>query len=47
MDELYYCPICKTYNKEFLKTSKSYPVLIERQIIGGGVRMSMCPVCKA
>lgn len=47
MNKLYYCPICKTYSKEFLKTGKSYPVLKEKQIIGGGIRMSMCPVCKS
>lgn len=46
MNELYYCPICKTYSKEFLKTGKSYSVLKERQIIGGGIRMSMCPYVK-
>ena len=47
MNKLYYCPICKTYSKEFLKTGKSYSVLKEKQIIGSGVRMSMCPTCKS
>lgn len=45
---LSHCPICnKKYNDKFMKTGKNYPVITEKQIIGGGERYTRCPICQS
>lgn len=42
----YKCPFCASHLKAFLPDGFDLPVLIEKQVVGGGVRSNArCPVC--
>ena len=41
----YYCPVCNSNTKTQKPLGFDFPVIKEKQIIGGGVRNVLCPVC--
>lgn len=41
----HFCPICKSSIREFLELGYDLPVITENQIVGGGLRKALCPVC--
>jgi SAM-dependent methyltransferase len=44
----YQCPICTISLKEFLAAGERHAVLVEKSIIGGGLRSNaLCPVCRS
>ena len=44
----YYCPICDSMVRKFRPYGFKFPVLTEKNIIGGGYRLNaQCPVCKS
>lgn len=43
----YYCPLCKSHVKLLKPLGFDFPVIKEKQIIGGGLRDAMCPVCRS
>ncbi len=44
----YQCPFCKSSLRGLLPFGFDFPVLREKQVIGGGLRdNSMCPVCRS
>ncbi len=44
----YYCPICDSNVRNFRPRGFKFPVLTEKNIIGGGYRLNaQCPVCKS
>jgi hypothetical protein len=44
--DLFYCPFCKNHFRKFLPGGFNFPVLTEKQIVGGGYRENLiCPRC--
>jgi SAM-dependent methyltransferase len=44
----YYCPMCDSNIKELRPYGFKFPVLTEKNIIGGGYRLNVqCPICKS
>lgn len=44
--ELFYCPYCNNSFRKFLPGGFTFPVLYEKQIVGGGYRENLiCPRC--
>jgi len=43
----YYCPVCKSYIRLLKPLGFDFPVIKEKQIVGGGLRNALCPVCKS
>ncbi len=43
----YYCPLCNTHTRIQNPLGFDYPVIKEKQIIGGGLRIVLCPVCNS
>lgn len=44
----YYCPICDSNLRQLRPRGFKFPVLTEKNIIGGGYRLNaQCPVCKS
>ncbi|MEO5584001.1 MAG: methyltransferase domain-containing protein [Flavobacteriales bacterium] len=43
----YLCPFCGFRSKDFALTGKDYPVLIEKQVIGAGIRRGACYQCSS
>ena len=43
----HYCPICKSSIHEFHELGYDLAVITEKQIIGGGLRKALCPVCES
>lgn len=43
----YYCPICKSKIRVLNPTGYDLPVIKEKQIVGGGYRHAICPVCES
>ena len=41
----YICPFCGFRSKDFALTGKDYPVLVEKQVIGAGIRRGACYQC--
>lgn len=41
----YYCPVCNSNIKLWKPLGYDLPVITEKQIVGGGRRLAMCPVC--
>ena len=41
----FYCPVCQSNVNHLQKLGYDFPVNHEKQIIGGGPRKAMCPVC--
>jgi len=39
------CPVCKSNIKLWKPLGYDLPVITEKQIVGGGRRLAMCPVC--
>jgi SAM-dependent methyltransferase len=43
----YHCPVCHSSVKFWKPTGYDLPVIREKQIVGGGYRLALCPVCDA
>jgi len=43
----YYCPVCKSRIKLLKLLGFDFPVIKEKQIVGGGKRNAQCPVCRS
>lgn len=43
--EKYHCPVCTSNIKLWKPLGYDLPVINEKQIVGGGRRLAMCPVC--
>jgi len=43
----YQCPYCNYKTKEFLLDGFDFEVLVEKQVIGGGMRHSVCEQCRS
>lgn len=43
----YNCPVCKSNVRQWKPLGYDLPVIIEKQIVGGGYRLAMCPVCES
>lgn len=43
----YYCPVCDAHTRKQKPLGLDLPVIREKQIIGGGYRMALCPVCNS
>lgn len=41
----FHCPVCKSNIKIWKPLGYDLPVITEKQIVGGGKRLAMCPVC--
>jgi len=41
------CPVCQSKIKLFKPLGFDFPVIREKQIVGGGLRNAMCPVCRS
>lgn len=41
----YHCPVCNSNIKLWKPLGYDLPVITEKQIVGGGKRLAMCPVC--
>lgn len=43
----YYCPVCNSNTRLQKSLGFAFPVIKEKQIIGGGLRNVLCPVCNS
>lgn len=43
----YYCPVCGSHTRDQLPLGFDLEVIREKQIVGAGVRITLCPVCHA
>jgi predicted SAM-dependent methyltransferase len=43
----YECPICNSQVRNWKPLGYDLPVIKEKQIVGGGYRLAMCPVCES
>jgi len=41
----YYCPVCKSHTRLHEPLGLGFPVIKEKQIVGAGHRIALCPVC--
>lgn len=41
----YYCPVCRSHTRLQQPLGFDFPVIVEKQIVGGGIRTALCPVC--
>ncbi|MBS4065612.1 MAG: methyltransferase domain-containing protein [Chitinophagaceae bacterium] len=44
-NEYYECPFCLNYSNKFDPIGFDFPVLIKRQVVGGGRRFTRCKTC--
>lgn len=43
----YYCPVCKSNIKLLKPLGFDFPIIKQKQIVGGGLRDAQCPVCRS
>jgi len=43
----YYCPVCKSHTRLQKPLGLDFPVIKEKQIVGAGLRIALCPVCNS
>ncbi len=43
----YKCPVCRSQIRLLKPLGFDFPVIKEKQIVGGGLRNAMCPVCRS
>lgn len=41
----YYCPVCNSHTRHQKTLGFDFPVIVEKNIVGAGVRAALCPVC--
>ncbi|MCB2221446.1 MAG: methyltransferase domain-containing protein [Bacteroidetes bacterium] len=41
----YHCNVCQSHIRKWLPLGYDLPVLVEKQIVGAGLREALCPVC--
>ncbi len=43
----YHCPVCRSYTRIQKPLGFEFDVIREKQIVGAGVRIALCPICNA
>lgn len=43
----FYCPVCQSKTRIQKPLGFNFPVIKEKQIVGAGVRLAMCPICES